>query len=143
MTVRSWRSEDLKNIADAEEKCFSDSWNFSALEAEFSNPFCHCFLAEEGGQVLGYCCLFVLFEDAEVHNIAVVEEHRGKGIAQTLMDKMHEKAKALGAERSLLEVRVSNTPAISLYEKNGYETYGVRASYYTDGEDAQVMWKTL
>jgi ribosomal-protein-alanine N-acetyltransferase len=85
----------------------------------------------------------VLFEDAEVHNIAVVEEHRGKGIAQTLMDTMHEKAKALGAERSLLEVRVSNTPAISLYEKNGYETYGVRASYYTDGEDAQVMWKTL
>ena len=56
---------------------------------------------------------------------------------------MHEKAKALGARQSLLEVRVSNAPAIALYEKFGYERYGVRKNYYADGEDAFVMKTNL
>ena len=59
------------------------------------------------------------------------------------MESMHEKAKALGAERMLLEVRVSNARAIGLYEKYGYCRYGLREHYYADGEDAYLMTKTL
>ena len=106
-------------------------------------PVYHTFLAEEGGQVCGYGCLIVLFEDAELANIAVAPIHRGKGAGKALMESMHEKAKALGAERMLLEVRVSNTNAIGLYEKYGYQRYGIRENYYPDGEDAYLMQKTL
>ena len=59
------------------------------------------------------------------------------------MEKMHEYAKSLDAERMLLEVRVSNQSAIGLYEKYGYEKYGLREHYYADGEDAYLMQKSL
>ena len=143
MILRALQRKDVAKIVEAEKRCFSDPWDERAFFAELDNPFCQGSLAEEGGQVCGYCCLFVLFEDAEVHNIAVDIPFRGRGVAKELMDAMHEKAKSLGAERSILEVRVSNTPAIGLYTKYGYERYGVRTGYYPDGEDALVMWKKL
>ena len=47
------------------------------------------------------------------------------------------------AERVLLEVRVSNAPAMRLYLKRGYVGCGVRPRYYADGEDALIMQKRL
>ena len=96
---------------------------------------------EEGGQVCGYCVLSVLFEDAEVLNIAVAPAHRKKGYGKLLMDAMLEKARKLGALQCFLEVRESNMPAIRLYESYGFAGYGVRKRYYEDGENALVMKK--
>lgn len=143
MTVRAWKKEDVATIAEIERKSFSDPWTERMLEDTLRYPVYHTFLAEEGGQVCGYSCLIVLFEDAELANIAVAPEYRGKGVGKLLMEQMHEKAKALGAERVLLEVRVSNRNAIGLYGKYGYVRYGKRENYYADGEDAYLMSKTL
>ena len=143
MQIRAWERTDIDCIAEMEKKCFKDPWSKDMLEDTFQYPYYHCFLAEDGGQVCGYCCLISIFEDAEVGNIAVDFSFRGRGIGAKLMETMHEKAKSLGAKRCLLEVRVSNAPAIALYEKYGYKRYGIRAKYYEDGEDAFVMEKIL
>ena len=143
MTIRAWTKEDIAVIAEIERKSFSDPWTEDMLRDTLRFPIYHTFLAEEGGQVCGYSCLIVLFEDAELANIAVSSVCRGQGIGKLLMEQMHEKAKALGAERVLLEVRVSNQNAIGLYEKYGYVRYGKREKYYADGEDAYLMVKTL
>ena len=143
MQIREWTKEDVDVLAEMEERCFKAPWTKEMLSDCLRYPIYNCFLAEEGGQVCGYCCLITVYEDAEVGNIAVDKPFRGKGIAQALMQVMHERAKEKGAIQCLLEVRVSNTPAISLYQKFGYEVYGVRARYYEDGEDAFVMKKTL
>ncbi len=141
--IRKWEEKDVDCIAAMEERCFSDPWTREMLFDCLRYPYYRCFLAEEGGQVCGYCCLISLFEDAEVANIAVDASRRGKGIAKALMEKMHEEARRLGAKRSLLEVRIGNVSAIGLYTKFGYERYGVRARYYPDGEDALLMQKSL
>ena len=143
MHIRPWEEKDIDAIAEMEERCFSDPWKKSDLANVVKYPFYQSFLAEEGGQVCGYGCLIVLFEDAELANIAVSPDVRGKGVGKALMESMHEKAKALGAERMLLEVRVSNASAIGLYEKYGYHRYGIREKYYADGEDAYLMTKAL
>ena len=143
MIVRAWEEKDVVAIADIEQKSFTDPWTESMLFDTLRFPVYHTFLAEEGGQVCGYGCLIVLFEDAELANIAVAPTHRGQGVGKLLMEKMHEHAKSLGAERMLLEVRVSNKNAIGLYEKYGYEKYGLRENYYADGEDAYLMQKSL
>ena len=143
ITVREWKKEDIPILAKMEQACFTDPWTEEMLSDCLRYPIYNCFLAEEGGQVCGYCTLIVVCEDAEVGNIAVAPSYRGRGIATLLMEKMHERAKEKGATQTFLEVRVSNAPAISLYKKFGYEPYGIRARYYEDGEDALVMKRGL
>lgn len=143
MTVRAWEEKDVKEIARLEAECFSDPWTEGMLADTLRFPIYHTFLAEEGGQVCGYGCIILLFEDAELANIAVAPTHRGQGVGKRILEEMHAYAKARGAERMLLEVRVSNRNAIGLYEKYGYERYGLREHYYADGEDAYLMQKKL
>ena len=143
MLIREWTKEDIDKIAEMEQECFSDPWTKAMLSDALRYPIYNCFLAEDGGQVCGYCCLITVCEDAEIGNIAVDKARRGRGIGQTLMQAMHERAAERGATQCFLEVRVSNAPAIALYKKFGYEVYGVRARYYEDGEDAFAMKKKL
>ena len=144
MRLRTWEEKDIHAIAEIEQRCFpSDAWTEAMLVDGMKMPYSWSVLAEEGGQVCGYCCLIVVCEDAEVGNIAVDTPFRGKGIGKALMDAMHQRAKEKGATQSFLEVRVSNANAIALYKKFGYESYGIRARYYEDGEDAMVMKRAL
>ena len=143
MIIRAWEEKDIPAIADIENKSFADPWTEEMLSDTLRFPVYHTFLAEEGGQVCGYGCLILLFEDAELANIAVAPTHRGQGVGKLLMEKMHDYAKTFGAERMLLEVRVSNQSAIGLYERYGYEKYGLRENYYADGEDAYLMQRSL
>ncbi len=143
MTARSWQIGDLEQIAQIERNAFSDPWSKELLSDCLRYPYYHTFLLEEGGQVCGYGVLTVLFEDAEIMNIAVDSDFRGRGLGHSILQAMHERARALGATRALLEVRKSNAPAIALYESEGYAAYGERANYYGDGETALLMEKSF
>ncbi len=141
--IRAWTKNDLESIAAMEERCFTDPWSKEMLADCLRYPYYHTFLVEERGQVCGYGVLIHLFEEGEVANIAVDIPYRGRGIARALLREMHAHAKALGATRALLEVREGNTPAIGLYQSEGYQPYGRRSKYYADGEDAILMENTL
>ena len=144
MLLRPWKEEDLPAIAAMEQRCFpQDAWSSKLLEETMQAPFSWCVLAEDGGQVCGYACLYSVFDTADLMNIAVDSAFRGRGIGGALVDALHAKAKELGAERMLLEVRVSNAAAIALYKKQGYEKIAVRKGYYGNGEDADIMQKKL
>ena len=99
MTIREWTEKDVIQIAEIEARCFQDAWTVVAFEEVLNYPIHHTFLLEDGGQVCAYACLLVLFEDAELENIAVDLPYRKRGMAKALMDALHEKAKALGAKR--------------------------------------------
>lgn len=143
MQIRAWEQKDIPTLAEMEKRCFTDPWTEQMLSNTLKLPVYHGFLVEEEDKILGYASLIVVCEDAEVGNIAVDFPFRGKGISKLLMDAMLQRAKSLGATHCFLEVRVSNAVAIALYEKYGYEKFGIRAKYYADGEDAFVMRKVL
>ena len=141
MILRAIEEKDIEVLTEAEKRCFKDPWTKEMFSALLKLPFQYGFIAEEGGQVCGYCVLSVLFEDAEVLNIAVAPAYRKKGYGKLLMETMLERARSLDALQCFLEVRESNTPAIRLYESYGFAQYGVRKRYYEDGENALVMKK--
>ncbi len=144
MQFRSWNEKDLPILAKIEGRCFPcDAWSEEMLSGVLTTPYQWSLLAEEDGKIYGYACLFSLFETAELLNIAVDTAYRGRGIGEKLLMAVHEKAKAMGAERILLEVRVSNAPAIAMYEKHGYIKIAVRKRYYANGEDADIMEKKI
>lgn len=142
MQLRAWEEKDLKTIEEIERRCFSDPWKAADIAGVLKYPVYRSFLMEEGGQVCGYCCMIVLFETAEIANVAVDLPYRRRGIGKKMMEAMHEAAKNAGAEEALLEVRMHNASAIALYESLGYVRYGVREKYYGD-EDAVLMKKAL
>jgi ribosomal-protein-alanine N-acetyltransferase len=143
MILRAIEEKDVEILAETEKRCFKEPWTAEMFSALLSFPFQYGFIAEEGGQVCGYCCLSVLFEEAEVLNIAVDTPFREQGFGAEILKNALQKAKDLGAEKCFLEVRVSNAPALGLYRKFGFEDLSIRAKYYGDGEDALVMVKKL
>ena len=143
MIFRPLQESDLPQIQEIELASFSDAWREADFFSYLRFPVLQAIVAEEGGQVCGYACIQVVCEEMELQNIAVSPLLRGKGLGSKLLAEAERCAKEKGAEISFLEVRVSNAPAISLYQKFAYQTVAVRKRYYPDGEDALVMKKEL
>lgn len=95
--------------------------------------------------VLGYIAVAHGVFDAEINSLAVRPEVRGQGIGEHLVRHACEHARGLSRERMLLEVRVSNQAAISLYQRLGFVQDGLRRAYYpplvagAPREDAWLM----
>ncbi len=80
---------------------------------------------------------------ARVLMLAVRPESRGKGYGQRLMAELYVNCIAKGYDTITLEVRKSNSEAISFYERQGFVYSGEIKSFYSNGEDAYKMGKTL
>ena len=144
MTIRDWKYEDILKISQLEKEIFSDeAWSFKTLATSFKQSNFVGLLCEDGGEVAGYGCLVVAVDSADIGNIAVAENYRGAGMGTALLQKLCEKAKAMGAQKVFLEVRVSNFKAMKMYLKCGFVGTYCRTRYYPDGEDCLVMSKNL
>jgi len=111
-------------------------------------------VAEVKGEVVAYIMTRVewgvgfftlrIVKKGHIVSIAVLPEYRRRGIAKKLMSNVLETLKnRYKSNEVYLEVRVSNVPAINLYEKLGFEKVKVIKGYYLDGEDAYIMAKRL
>ncbi|TDL31212.1 ribosomal-protein-alanine N-acetyltransferase [Jeotgalibacillus sp. S-D1] len=137
--------QDIDQVLMVEEQSFTIPWRREAFENELMvNQFAKYLLLEKDNEVIGYCGLWLIMDEAHVTNIAIVPGQRGQKLGLTLMQKVLKLAKEAGAKTVTLEVRVSNDIARSLYRKLGFLEGGIRKNYYSDnGEDALVMWVNL
>jgi ribosomal-protein-alanine N-acetyltransferase len=134
---------DLDAVMAIEECSFSLPWKREHFLQEIHSHLSFPFVADRNGVVVGYVCLQVLFEEAQIMDIAVAPEERGRGVASLLMERAMEFSRGKGGERLILEVRRSNLAAITLYGRFGFEQYAVRKGYYEGKEDALLMEKEL
>ncbi len=94
-------------------------------------------MAENDDIIVGYVGMNLIRGEGEITNLAVTGSFRRHGVGSMLMDAM---LKTDGLLRIMLDVRLSNTPAISLYKKLGFLEDGVRRSFYQNPrEDAVLM----
>ncbi|HEY4743531.1 MAG TPA: ribosomal protein S18-alanine N-acetyltransferase [Desulfuromonadaceae bacterium] len=141
--IRPMTESDLDAVQAIEQASFPVPWQRAHFLHELNAPHSFPFVAATVGTVVGYVCLQSLFEEAQILDIAVDPRQRGKGIARLLMAHACAAARDQGAEFMALEVRASNTPAITLYERLGFVCTGVRQGYYEGREDAVLMEKSL
>ena len=134
---------DLDAVLAIEQASFPAPWRRDHFLHELAAPHSFPFVARADGAVVGYVCLQSLFEEAQILNIAVEPQQRGRGIARMLMGHVFAVARDQGAEFMALEVRESNVAAITLYERFGFCRTGQRKGYYEGKEDAVLMEKAL
>lgn len=142
---RGMRPADIPAILKVEDASSAIPWTRQAFYNELiHNQFARYTVAELDGQVIGYCGMWVILDEAHITNIALLPEHRGKQIGKALLIYKMAEAKLSGAVTMVLEVRVSNHIAQGLYQSLGFQKVGVRPRYYTDNyEDAYIMEAAL
>lgn len=133
--------EHIKKIADLEKICFSEPWSENALLDAFVRGT-KFFVAVGDSGVLGYIGISCILDEGYITNVAVFPEERKKGIGRALIERVFDLAKELSLAFVSLEVRQSNSGAISLYEKMGFKREGIRKNFYdSPKEDAIIMTK--
>jgi ribosomal-protein-alanine N-acetyltransferase len=130
---------DLPAVLAIERRSFQTPWSLAMFVLELSKPSSICIAAAAENGLAGYLVCSRYADVWHLMNVAVDPDRRRQGIATQLMERLFEEA---GADaRYTLEVRTSNSVAISMYERFGFRAAGHRRRYYHDnGEDALIMW---
>ena len=141
--LRRLEPRDLDTVEEIERASYPTPWSRSMFVAELRKPSALALGAysEEGG-LIGYAFVSRYVDAWHVMNVAVAAGYRRRGVATTLLERLFELTASDPRSGYTLEVRVSNTQAIRLYERLGFEARGIRRGYYTDNrEDAVIMWR--
>lgn len=140
--VTPMKKTDVSFVAEIEKECFLHPWSDNAISNELTNENAHFFVSSVFGEICGYIGTHIVLDECYIANLAVKKDFRKKGIGKKLLLKAEENAKSKDCSFITLEVRKSNTPAISLYEKCGFTVCGERKNFYTEPqENALIMTK--
>ncbi len=143
ISVRKMSASDVDALYEIEKKCFTQPWCKNDFSIIPSLDYAHFFVLEYNDIVAAFAGIYVI-DEAELMNIAVLPDFQRMRFASTLLEICIKEAKALNADKMMLEVRKSNTAAISLYRKFGFINVGTRKNYYKSPiEDAIIMIKEL
>ena len=142
MIIETMKSVHVAQIAELEKICFSDPWSERSIASELDNKLAFWLVATEGERVAGYIGSQTVMDETDMMNVAVHPDFRRMGIAESLVNSLVKELKQQGSHCLTLEVRASNSPAISLYEKLGFVEIGRRKNYYRNPrEDALILRK--
>jgi len=143
IVLRRLEPRDLDTVEEIERASYPTPWSRSMFVAELRKPSSLALGAcSPEGDLVGYAFISRYVDAWHVMNVAVATDFRRCGIATLLLERLFEETATDPQRGYTLEVRVSNSHAIRLYERLGFESRGVRRGYYTDNrEDALIMWR--
>lgn len=142
--LREMTFDDIDEVIKGEERIFKESLGYDMLYSELRlNPFAYYFVLEIDEKVSGYIGVWIDGEHAEIINFYVDEQYQGNGFGSLMLEFVIQLCELSKVPNISLEVRESNTKAISLYNKYDFNYSHKRVKYYKDGEDALVLIKEL
>lgn len=144
-TLEPENSMTIEQAARLETEIFPDPWSCHEIKKTVLHKQTICAAAKEGDALVGYLLCYYVLDECEIARIAVDEKIRRRGIGQMLLSYLEDECKEKGVSKILLDVRRSNRTAICFYEKNGFQTDGVRKGYYSGKttEDAILMSRMI
>jgi ribosomal-protein-alanine N-acetyltransferase len=132
----------LEQVLQIEQRAYPHPWTRGNFLDTLRSGY-HARVLLAGEELLGYYVAMQGVDEVHLLNITVSPDHQRAGWGRVMLDALDLWARSLGAQWLWLEVRVSNTRAIAIYEAHGYRRVGLRKAYYPAGhgqrEDAVVM----
>ena len=143
MEIVKMNEAHVASVAAIEKECFGvDAWSEKSVASELTNKLSLWLVAVDGDRVAGYVGSQTVCDETDMMNVAVTADYRRQGLGEKLVLALEEELKAMGSQCLTLEVRDSNTPARTLYEKLGFQQIGLRKNYYRNPkEDAYILRK--
>ena len=129
----------VKEIAETEEKCFSEPWSESAVSGFLSFSYNGALVCLCDGKFAGYITYTAVCDEVQIANVATEPSFRRKGVGRCLVEELKKLAVENKSTVIMLEVRESNVPAISLYENAGFERVGVRKNFYKKPDENAIL----
>ena len=142
--IRELMEKDVDQVCVLEEEAFSMPWHKESFLEMIRNPDAMYLVAlGQNDEVTGCCGVRNIVMEGDISNVVVKRAERGKGTGRALMTELMIRAvEKYGIQAFTLEVRVSNTAAIKLYQSLGFVNEGIRPDFYEKPiEDAMIMWK--
>lgn len=144
LEIKSLTSADLSAVLELDIACFGGLWTLDGYQRELDSPnsdLLGLFSPVSALKLLGIGCFWSILDEAHITILAIHPQYQHQGFGQALLFSLLKTACDRSLERATLEVRVSNLAAISLYQKFGFKTAGIRRRYYKDNdEDALILW---
>jgi len=143
--LRTMSHEDLSLVSDIERRSYEFPWSHGVFRDCLLAGY-QCVVLERDGDVTGYSVVSIAAGEAHILNICVDPEFRSMGYGERLLDEALFRTRTTAVREIFLEVRPSNSNALSLYKKKGFHKVSKRPAYYQaeDGrEDADVLVKKL
>lgn len=127
--------DDLAAIVELDRACFSRPWTRDGWRAELSKGA----VLVSGAPIVALACAPIIFDHCELRRIAVAAVARRTGQGRSLLEHIIDSARAAGCLRLELEASASNSAAIALYGRCGFEVVGRRRGYYRDPPDDAIL----
>ena len=148
--IRRCEEKDLSSVISINMNTLPEHYSdyfFESILRELPEAFV---VAEVNDNIIGYIMCKIEFgfsnfrklgfvKKGHVVSVAVLDQHRGKGVGRALMLEGVNGVVSRKSDEIYLEVRISNEPAIKMYEKLGFQIKSRLRTYYRDGEDAYLM----
>ena len=133
--------KDLNKIYDLELESYDFPWTKEILRDCILYKY-DSFAVFFNENLVGYVIAKITYPETHILNLTVKKNFRKKGIGKSLIELIISEARLRSSENILLEVRVGNIEAQSLYEKLNFQMIGTRKNYYESEngrEDAYVL----
>ena len=148
--IRRCEEKDLTSVISINMNTLPEHYSdyfFESILRELPEAFV---VAEVNDNIIGYIMCKIEFgfsnfrklgfvKKGHVVSVAVLDQHRGRGVGRALMLEGVNGVVSRKSDEIYLEVRISNEPAIKMYEKLGFQIKSRLRTYYRDGEDAYLM----
>lgn len=138
MILQTMTLDDLNRISNSLNN-FDDFWTIGVFKEELNNTNTHYIIAIDDNNIVGFGGISVVLDESTLNNIAVRIDKRNQGIASQILEELINLSKKLNCSFITLEVNVTNSAAIKLYEKFGFKNLGIRKNYYHGNTDAYIM----
>ena len=140
--IEPFAERHIAAALELEQRIFTPAWSEASFRESLQPHFRNRVVLRDGALV-AYLISQWLIDEVCIFSVGVAVEWQRHGLAARLIADLIREAEQASMVTMLLEVRVSNDPAIALYRKFGFDVLIRRRKYYPDGEDAYVMHRRI
>ncbi len=140
--IREFREEDVYDVFVISAQSLTEKYSLE-LFMDIHLAWPSGFLVAVTSEVVGFIAGMKMSGGARILMLAVAPQQRGRGIGSALLRRFLLNARQEGLKSVSLEVRTGNRRAIEFYQRHGFQIVSILDNYYTNGDSAYVMWKTL